>query len=261
MGSPFKMQPGSKSGASRDRGLIQMAQRGLIGGGPKTHEGGKVHADAKSGDELPSYNVQTANHTASGSGSNSKKSTYTPPKKTAEGDAAYAALTPAQRKAQDASYIAQNTKPAVNANSSSTEIDSKKETLGDKTENQIKTDGIIASEDRVSLNKAKIEHEQNLIRKDSIKAANKSLDLASKRTGGYLTDSDFISAQSDGDRAGGFGAAERAGFDGNLLDRKNKPSYKDTQGYADFLIASRDNAGQIKAINKNVSAISQKPKG
>jgi hypothetical protein len=48
MGSPFKMMPGSKSGASRDRGLMQMAQRGLIAGGPKTHEGGKVHPKSES---------------------------------------------------------------------------------------------------------------------------------------------------------------------------------------------------------------------
>ena len=35
---------------------------------------------------------------------------YTPPKRTAAGDAAYAALTPEQRKAQDAAYIKKNTK-------------------------------------------------------------------------------------------------------------------------------------------------------
>jgi hypothetical protein len=35
---------------------------------------------------------------------------YTPPTKTPEGDAAYAALTPEQRKAQDAKYIKRNTK-------------------------------------------------------------------------------------------------------------------------------------------------------
>ena len=38
------------------------------------------------------------------------KTIYTPPKRTAEGDAAYAALTPEQRKAQDAKYIKMNTK-------------------------------------------------------------------------------------------------------------------------------------------------------
>ena len=35
---------------------------------------------------------------------------YTPPKKTPEGDAAYAKLTPEQRKAQDAKYVKKNTK-------------------------------------------------------------------------------------------------------------------------------------------------------
>jgi len=36
--------------------------------------------------------------------------TYTPPKKSKAGDEAYAKLTPAQRKAQDAAYVAKNTK-------------------------------------------------------------------------------------------------------------------------------------------------------
>lgn len=38
------------------------------------------------------------------------KTVYTPPERTAAGDAAYAALTPEQRKAQDAAYIKKNTK-------------------------------------------------------------------------------------------------------------------------------------------------------
>ena len=44
MGSPFKMLPGSHSGSNKDRGLKQMAQRGLIkDGGPKDH--GKPNYD------------------------------------------------------------------------------------------------------------------------------------------------------------------------------------------------------------------------
>jgi hypothetical protein len=39
-----------------------------------------------------------------------KKTTYTPPSKTPEGDKAYKALTPSQRKAQDDKYIKSNTK-------------------------------------------------------------------------------------------------------------------------------------------------------
>jgi hypothetical protein len=256
MGSPFKMIPGIKSGASRDRGLKQLAQRGLIAGGPKTH-----HADARSGDELPSYNVQTATHTASGSGSGSEKSTYTPPTRTAAGDAAYAALTPAERKAQDASYIAKNTKPAINANSSSTKIDSKKETLGTLTENQIKTDGEIASENRVSYNKATIADEQNLMRKDSSDTANKSLNIASVKSGGYLSPDDYVKAQEAGDNAAGFAAAGRAGFDGNLLNTDNKPNTNNPSAYATYLFGRKKNERQIAAVNKNVAAVSQTPKG
>jgi len=42
MGSPFKMLPGSHSGSNKDRGMKQMAQRGLIkDGGPKAYPVGK----------------------------------------------------------------------------------------------------------------------------------------------------------------------------------------------------------------------------
>ena len=41
MGSPFKMLPGSHSGSNKDRGMKQMAQRGLISGAPKAYPVGK----------------------------------------------------------------------------------------------------------------------------------------------------------------------------------------------------------------------------
>jgi len=46
------------------------------------------------------------------------KTTYTPPKRTKEGDKAYANLTPAQRKAQDERYIRLNTKTTPGKSSS-----------------------------------------------------------------------------------------------------------------------------------------------
>ncbi len=46
------------------------------------------------------------------------KTTYTPPKITEEGTAAYNALTPAQRKAQDEKYIRLNTKTTPGRSSS-----------------------------------------------------------------------------------------------------------------------------------------------
>ena len=46
------------------------------------------------------------------------KTTYTPPKRTNEGDEAYANLTPAQRKAQDEKYIRLNTKTTPGKSSS-----------------------------------------------------------------------------------------------------------------------------------------------
>ena len=53
MGSPFKLNPGSRvSGSGRDGGMRQMASRGLIAGGPRTHEGGKVHTDASGKDAM-----------------------------------------------------------------------------------------------------------------------------------------------------------------------------------------------------------------
>ena len=61
MGSPFKLNPGSRvSGSGRDGGMRQMASRGLIAGGPRTHEGGKVHTDA-SGKDAMSGNEITMN--------------------------------------------------------------------------------------------------------------------------------------------------------------------------------------------------------
>jgi len=52
------------------------------------------------------------------------KTIYTPPKRTAEGDAAYAALTPEQRKAQDAKYRKMNTKVIAGTSDSFADIPS-----------------------------------------------------------------------------------------------------------------------------------------
>ena len=182
MGSPFKLNPGSRaSGSGRDGGMRQMALRGLIGGGPKTHEDG--HKDAMSGDELPSYNVKSADHTASGGGDSSEStttSTYTPPTKTAKGDAAYAALTPAERKAQDDKYIKLNTKTVTTpaSSSASTNINSENKTLGDLTSNQIDKNNEITNNNIISKKNANALHETNLRKIDSAAMAQKRIGLS-----------------------------------------------------------------------------------
>lgn len=68
----------------------------------------KVKDDKEVTRVIKSKTVQDAKETA---GKNTPDvTTYTPPKRTKAGDEAYKKLTPAQRKAQDAGYIAKNTK-------------------------------------------------------------------------------------------------------------------------------------------------------
>ena len=59
MGSPFKMKPGSKPGSNRDRGMMQMSERGLVNDeGPKSH--GKPHYDTTEAGRPTQYGVMEA---------------------------------------------------------------------------------------------------------------------------------------------------------------------------------------------------------
>ena len=141
MGSPFKMNPGSKPGSNRDRGMMQMSERGLVKGmdqGPKMHKG--VKHDPRSGDKLPSYEVKSSSESISKATPAKTTTTYKKPTKTAKGDAAYAALTPSARKAQDDKYKKLNTRSEVTLGSLPTRrtVDKTKTvTLGKETANQV----------------------------------------------------------------------------------------------------------------------------
>lgn len=254
MGSPFKMTPGSKSGTSRDRGLLQMAQRGLIAGGPKTHEGGKVHNDARSGDELPSYEVKSSKHSASLGSSSEGGSSYTPPKRTAEGDAAYAALTPEKRKAQDAAYIAKNTKPASSGGSSS--VDSSEiKPLGDKTLNQVKKDAQNVADNRVSLQEGKSELALQAMVKDSSDAANAYIQKRVDKAGPEIMLGESGNkvrkvAQYTGDRAATEGEVNRR----NDIRTANKP-----RSIHSFYSVKPEERERIAKTTKDL--VSQLPKG
>jgi len=207
----FKMMPGS-----RDHGLktgTGFASRGLVNPdvAPKTHDGtSNPHTDAKSGDELPSYTIKSADHTASGGGSSeaTTKTTYKPPTKTPEGDAAYAALSPAARQAQDDKYRKLNTKTVTTPPSStaSTKIKSETKTIGDKTLNQIKTDATLAQEGAISKKEAEAKHETNLRTKDSSAYAQKLYRLKSKYS---PTEIDASKIQASADRYAGSMAEKR----------------------------------------------------
>ena len=59
MGSPFKMKPGSKPGSNRDRGMMQMSERGLVNDeGPKSH--GKPHYDTTEAGRATQYGAMEA---------------------------------------------------------------------------------------------------------------------------------------------------------------------------------------------------------
>ena len=248
MGSPFKMKPG-KIGSSRDRGLVQMAQRGLIAGGPKTH-----HNDARSGDQLPSYEVKSSTHSASLGSGGEGDSSYTPPTRTAEGDAAYAALTPEQRKAEDAAYIAKNTKPASSGGSSSVDS-SEKIALGNKTLNQVKKDAQNVADNRTSYQAAQSELQlQNMV-KDSSDAANAYIKKRIDREGPEIMLGDTGTevrqiAQFKGDSAATQGEVNRR----NAIRTEDKP-----KSIHSYYSVKPEERGRIAETTKNL--ISALPKG
>ena len=85
--------------------------------------------------------------TSSSGGGTGTTSTYTPPKRTTGGDKAYAALTPKQREAQDAKYIAANTKISSDSSSGSSNVvnpSSTTTTKSDATSVKTKTDASLS---------------------------------------------------------------------------------------------------------------------
>lgn len=139
--------------------------------------------DSTSGDKLPSYDVTTYDASASGGGSGQKTKTvsenvYTPPKRTPAGDAAYAALTPQQRKAQDAKYKKTATKtvtkevPVSGGQETKEKLSTKTTTLGNQTLSQIQKGGSIAAQNRLNKARAVRQAARNQAVSDSTNVAN-----------------------------------------------------------------------------------------
>ena len=191
--------------------------------------------DPKDGDTLPSYKTKSTKSVNTPKVEGKTTTTYKEPKKTAKGDAAYAALTPAQRKAQDDKYKALNTKTTTTKSKpaqTKTVDTSKTTTIGTKTDNQVKKEGNIKVENRQA--KAIAEKKARLIKKrsDSSAAANRVLDRRSAG-GRKLTAKDLTKAQLAGDFAA---------FSGDPLRKVNNVSTR-------------------KQVRDEVKEISAKPKG
>ena len=191
--------------------------------------------DPKDGDTLPSYKTKSTKSVNTPKVEGKTTTTYKEPKKTAKGDAAYAALTPAQRKAQDDKYKALNTKTTTTKSKpakTKTVDTSKTTTIGTETENQVKKKNTNKVENRVAKQIA--EKKARLIkkRKDSGDAANRVLDRRSAN-GRQLTAKDLTKAQKAGDFAA---------FSGDPLRKVNNVSTR-------------------KQVRDEVKEISAKPKG
>jgi hypothetical protein len=158
---------------------------------PMKHEIGHVEG-------IPTYETQNTTTTRSGGGGSSStssgsasqtKTVYTPPTRTAEGDAAYAALTPDQRKAQDDKYKKMNTKTVTTSGGGSsstdkskvnTKVDKKKKVIGTQTQKDILTKGKETTKNRASIRNAERDKAMLESQKDSIATANKGINKANK---------------------------------------------------------------------------------
>jgi len=114
-GSP-RMGYTQNFGPARQGGYAKGAARvnSIMKGAPQSDvvSGSKIEMNTK-GKKL----ITNVINSPTGGGEGTTTTTYTPPKKTEAGDKAYAALTQEQKDAQDAKYIAKNTK-IVNTSSS-----------------------------------------------------------------------------------------------------------------------------------------------
>jgi hypothetical protein len=162
-----------------------------IDGTNKGHEGSDrpSYVESKTSQTVvPATGSSTSTSSSGGSTSGSKtKKVYTKPKRTAKGDAAYAALTPAQRKAQDDKYKKMNTKTVEVPSSSSssnkkstkpsvkTEVKKDLKVSKNKGKNELLKDGQEVEKNRRGRAKAGSEERLNLATRDSTSAAQKSL--------------------------------------------------------------------------------------
>ena len=185
----------------------------------------------KKKDKLPSYETTTYEASASGGGSGQKTKTvsekvYTPPKRTAAGDAAYAALTPQQREAQDAKYKKMATKtvtkevPVSGGQKSKEKLSTKRTTIGTQTMGQVEKAGQIQAKNRTSKMAAQKEAALIQAKRDSISAANKKM-------ASFPTD---VARQSEKGRRIATMAGEQAGY----ASLRRSGSYDRTQAAKQF---------------------------
>jgi hypothetical protein len=159
----------------------------LMGHSPNEMKGSPNHQekDPVDGDVVPNYDTtNTVNRpnttpTSSTSGTTTR-TVYTPPERTAEGDAAYAALTAEQRKAQDDKYRRMNTKtvevPASSENapaSSSSSTTTTNTKIGNLTKNSVDKEGKEALKNARSKRMAEKAAQILAAKKDSLQRSNR----------------------------------------------------------------------------------------
>ena len=166
--------------------------------------------DPKDGDDqIPSYEVQNTKTVNVPEVKGSTKTTYKKPVRTPEGDEAYAKLTPAQRKAQDAKYKKLNTTTTTSKSKpaeTNTVQSSETKTIGTETVNSVKAKNEEAVKNRQKEAEAKKKARLIQKRLDSGKAANKYLNKI-KDANLKITPYHKKKAQEKGDKA-----ALRGGF-------------------------------------------------
>ncbi len=193
---------------------------------PMKHKVGHVEG-------IPTYETQNTTTTRSGGGGSSStssgsasqtKTVYTPPTRTAEGDAAYASLTPEQRKAQDDKYKKMNTKTVTTSGggSSSTEkskvntkVDKKKKVIGTQTQKDVLDKGRELTKNRASIRNAERDEAMLTSQRDSIAAANTSINKTTKAF--PLSQKMLDVGHRRGERAGRASLLSARGADGSRL--------------------------------------------
>jgi hypothetical protein len=193
---------------------------------PMKHEIGHVVG-------IPTYETQNTTTTRSGGGGSSStssgsasqtKTVYTPPTRTAEGDAAYAALTPDQRKAQDDKYKKMNTKTVTTSGGGSsstdkskvnTKVDKEKKVIGTQTQEDIINKGKELTKNRASIRNAERDKAMLESQKDSIAQSNKFINRANKTL--PLSQKVLDIGHRQGERAGRDYLRAAKGADGSRL--------------------------------------------
>jgi len=119
---PSRMGYTQNFGPARQGGYAKGAAKvnSIMKGAPQNDvvSGSKIEMDTE-GTKLTTNVINSP----TGGGTGTTTTTYTPPKKTTAGDKAYAALTQEQKDAQDAKYIAKNTKTVNTSSSTPSSVD------------------------------------------------------------------------------------------------------------------------------------------